>query len=103
VMLRARWVMLRARWVMLRARWVMLRARWVMLRARWVSAELSAKYTGAKTAGGAWGSERGEVQALGCCRTKPGRSDVPAPRRTLSMSCTDKVRPTADGEAGPTA
>lgn len=49
------------------------------------------KFTGAKAADGEWGAERGLQQALGCVRTKPGRSDVPPPRRTLSMSCTDKV------------
>lgn len=49
------------------------------------------KFTGAKAADGQWGAERGPQQALGCARTKPGRSDVPPSRRTLSMSCTDKV------------
>jgi hypothetical protein len=49
------------------------------------------KFTGAKAADGQWGAERGPQQTLGCARTKPGRSDVPPPRRTLSMSCTDKV------------
>jgi hypothetical protein len=48
------------------------------------------KYTGAKLAeGGGWGGEG--VQSMGEARLKPGRSDVPPARRTLSMSCTDKI------------
>jgi len=53
-----------------------------------ISSSTTTHFTGAKIAS-QW--EKEHVQALGRARSKPGRSDLPPSRRTLSLSCTDKV------------